>query len=319
MQRLRLYYLYQIILFTIATTLASPARAEAPQPTFDFERLLNTKTFFNGGNFQLQDLVMGFAPESSTTEISLYNDKREVVARQTAFEGYQGRDGVWAIVRPKPEQIRLETPGIYQLVFSVDGVPATRFPFRLVQTSAGDDPFNPEKKYAFDGYWKRLATVRLKPYDFKRVGHWPLMTAWFGELDLPEGKNKDGFEADLIHNGKLVAQADRRGGFIAREHYRPREIKLLHPHAPNEKTNAPPYLLEDYADGDYELRLTRHSDRNVFRNYRFKVTQGKLVHMDRSALGYQPAIDYLLPRGMLGRKAKTTMEEIYWIFNPPEG
>ena len=311
--------LCQVVIFALLSSGASGAvAAEPPTPTFDFERLLNTKTFWNSGSFQLGDLVMGFAPETSTTEIMLFNDKREVVAQQTAYAGYQGRTGAWAVVRPKAEQFRLQTPGIYQLVFSVNGVPATRFPFRLIQTSAGDDPFNPEKKFAFDGYWKRLAAVRLRPYDFKRTGTWPVPTVWVGELDLPEGKDKDMFESDLLHNGKLVAQSNRKGGFIAREHYRKREVKLLQLHEPNQLANAGPFLLEDYKDGDYELRLTRHSDRKVFRNFRFKVTDGKIAHMDRSTLGFQPAVDYLVPRGMKGRKNMTIMEEVVWVFSPPD-
>jgi len=242
------------------------------------------------------------------------------VSRTEFYDSSALLNGVWSVVKPKPPlEIFLDQPGIYQMVFMVNGEPATRFPFRLVETSAGDDPFNPQATYAFDGYWKRYAVVRLKDYDFKRKGTKVKYAIWSGQLDLAPGTKKGRFDAQLIHGGKVIAHIKRGGeGFIANEHYRKSSFSLLLPHVKKDAATAPPLLLEDYADGDYNLRITRLVDGEELRNFEFTVANGKMVGLPQSSLSYKPHVDYLMPQvDDDSTRNQFRMEKAVWLMDPP--
>lgn len=308
-------------LWTLLALFASaPGSADGPRPAFDYEHLLNARFGDTSGTIQLGNYVAGFMPQGATTELLIYNAKKELVARNKFWDDSQQRDGIWAIVKPQPPlNISLTEPGIYQMLFMVNGEPATRFPFRLIQTSAGDDPFNPSKTYAFDGMWKRYAVVRLKDYDFKRTGVRPNFTIWTGQLDLDDGTKAGRFFAELLHEGRVVAHTPRgRGGFITNEHYRKEKFSLLAPHEKKDATHAPPYLLEDYADGAYNLRISRLPDGKVLREFEFSVTGGKMTQLPQTEIGYEPHIDYLMPRvDDDSEQIAMRMEEAVWLLDKP--
>ncbi len=311
--------LHVATVFTLVLTGQSGTAAD-PKPAFDFEHLLNAKFHDSAGMLTLGKYIVGFAPEGASTELLLYNDKREVVARNKFWDDSQERDGIWSAVKPQPPlQITLDKPGIYQMLFLVNGEPATRFPFRLLETSAGDDPFNPQKTYAFDGLWKRYATVRLKQYDFKRQGTAPKFTIWTGQLDLAAGEQKGRFRAELEHNGKIVAHSKKdQGGFISNEHYRSEAFSLHVPHEKKDATNSAPYLLEDYADGDYHLRIVREPDGVELRDFEFSVAAGKIQPLPQSDLNHEPHIDYLMPRvDDDSSQILLRMEEAVWLMDKP--
>ena len=308
----------RISLLLAATLFSSYAIADGPKPAFDFEHLLNSKFHATSGMLMLDRYIVGFAPENATTELLLFNDKNEIVAQNKFWDDAQERHGIWSVVKPQPpQQIKLDKPGIYQMLFRVNGEPATRFPFRLVQTSAGDDPFNPQKTYAFDGLWKRYASVRLKDYTFKRNGTAPKFTVWTGQFDLAQGEKKGRFSAELSLDGKVVAESNKgKDGFIANEHYRAESFTLVVPHEKKDATNAPPYLLEDYADGDYRLRIVRQPDGHVLRDFELSVVDGKISPLAQSELNHEPHIDYLMPRvDDDSTRNVFQMEEAIWLMD----
>jgi len=306
-------------LFLVALT--TTVNAESPKPAFDFEGLLLQKFHDKNGMLNVNDFLVGFAPATFKTELLIFNDQKEVVSRNAFYDDHatNNRDGIWAYTRPQsPHQIRFDKPGIYQMVFMVDDQPVTRFPFRLIETSTGDDPFNPQKTFAFDGLWKRYANIRPREYDFKRTGTALEYTLWTGQLDLAPGAKKDMFLAELVLNGKVVAHSKLHQGFIPNTHYRVHTVKLHQPHEKAKATDAPPYLLEDYADGDYTLRLSRQSDQHVLREYGFNMTGGKIAQLPQTQLNHEPHVDYMLPRSRnRSQRNRLEIDEVHWIYAAP--
>jgi hypothetical protein len=127
-------------------------------------------------------------------------------------------------------------------------------------------------------------------------------------------KFQEYFFAQLIRGGKVVAHSKRRVAFFSGGHFKRRKFNLFHPHPIKKEANAVFFTMQDLlVDGDYELRITRRTDKKLIRNFRISVAGGKLRTLKRSTLGYKPATDYIVPR--VTKKGSTAYEfvEATWI------
>jgi hypothetical protein len=310
MRRLKNIFITAVMLFC---TVQNNLYAQQYSPTIDFENVLNTYFDSESGLISFRDARVIFAPEGKFNgQIAVVDADNKVVNSFSFYKDYKYRAGVYARALVKtPADVTLTRPGIYSIVFLVDKKPVTRLPFKLVQSSAGDDPFNPQKKYRFDGYWRTFAFIVMRTWkgeDFPEVHY------WVGGMDLPEGKRRGSQIVTLFRDGKLVAHSKRGVGTIQPGHFKEVRSSLYHVHPAGKEANAIPFLLEDWqVEGIYELRVNRQSDKTALRSFDFKVVNGKIEGHPRSKFGYKPQVDYIAPR--VQKKGATSLEltEAIWI------
>ncbi len=290
----------------------SAATAQYP-PTFDFEHMLDTYFDDRSGLISFQDGRLIFAPEGRLNAmIAVVNSGNKVMASFRFHKEYKARNGVYArgLVQA-PADVTLTEPGVYNIVWLVDGQPVSRLPVRLVQTGAGDDPFNPAKTYAYDGYWRRFALIIMDNWKGEK---WPEVYYWLGGMDLPPGKDRDAQIVSLFRDGKLVAHSKRSKGHFTQGHFEKTRSHLYHIHAEGQDYKARPFLLRDWqVDGVYELRVNRLSDKAALRSFDFKVVNGRLENHPRTRLGYEPQTDYIAPRVQKRSGTSPELVEAIWI------
>ena len=273
-------------------------------------------SFFGKDNglivFGQYDLV--FAPEGpAKAVVGVVNSNGDVLAQHAFLPNYRVREGVFArLAVDGPADLQLSEPGIYTMVFVVDGKPITRFPFILKQTGAGDDPYNPKKTYAFDGYWRQLAHITTSTLNDEPI---PIFSVWLGGLDLPAPEARQGFyRANLYRNGTLLAHTNRAADSYSSGHFKRRKFTLFHPHEEHQEVNARQLRMKEMLiDGEYELVLERKPDGVKLRHFKFTVADGKITPLARTQLGFDPAVDFIVPR--VTKKGSTVYEfvEAIWI------
>ncbi len=302
-----------MLFFMFLAPVASLSAQQYPA-TFDYANLMNTYFDDRSGLISFQEARVIFAPEDQFNgKIAVLDKNNTVISSFDFYKDYKVKNGVFARVLAKtPADVTLTKPGVYSIVYLVDGKPATRLPFQLKQSSAGSDPFNPVKTYQFDGYWRSFAYINL---DKSWKGDaYPEVFFWLGGVDLPDGKDRDGRMASLFRDGKLVAHSKRTQGIIRKGHFKEDKSTFYHPHDAGKEVNAIPFLLKDWlVDGVYELRINRMSDKVALRSYDFKVAEGKIEQHPRSILGYQPRVDFIAPRIQKKGGSSLEMTEVFWI------
>ncbi|MBT8077536.1 MAG: hypothetical protein KJO31_03125 [Gammaproteobacteria bacterium] len=293
-------------------TLSSLASAQYA-PAIDFESIMNGYFDDESGLINFTDYRVAFAPEAPFNGlVAVLDAEGTIVGQHKFFPDYANREGVFAVIRAVgPADVTLTTPGLYTIVFVVNNQPVTRFAVRLEETGSGDDPFDPVKKYGFDGYWRTMAHLTMKTWKDEQV---PEITMWAGSKDLPAGKRQDMFVARLLRDGEMVAHSRETTGHIAQGHFEPKYVSMYHPHTRRQIPNAELFMLKDWqVDGAYEIEVIRQSDGKKIRSYDFDVVDGEIQSIPQSQLGYESATDFVLPRVL--RKGGTALEmiEAIWI------
>jgi len=298
----------------VAVLLCTGMRSQAADyaPAVSFNSILNTYFDDSSGQISFRDSIVAFVPEGPFKGmVAVVDAEGKAVAKFEYFDSIM-REGVFGRVKVKGlAEVKLTTPGIYTIVYLIDGKPVTRMPVRLRQTGSGDDPFNPVKTFAFDGYWRTHAYFTMTTYNDEPA---PELNFWVGGIDLPEGETKDRFFAELIHDGKMVAHTKRTQGFIGSGHFKITKASLFHPHEYKRTANAELYMLSDLMkDGSYELKVTRTSDQAMIRSFDFVVKDGKFVPLKQTALDFDPHVDFILPRVVKRGANMFQLIEATWI------
>jgi hypothetical protein len=300
----------------VAVTLvlvAAPATAQKYPPTIDFESALDTYFDDSSGLISFNSSRVIFAPDGQFNGlVAVLDSDGQIVAKFDYYPDYGPKVGVYASVQAKgPADVTLTEPGLYTIVWVVDGQPATRLPVRLEKVSDGDDPFAPGATYRFDGYWRTTAYLAMDTYSGES---WPVLYYWLGGKDLAPGERTGRPFVKLYRDGDAVAHSRRTEGHFRQGHFDQTKATLFHPHRAGTEANVRPYLLDDWlVDGDYELRVTRQSDGATIRSFDFRVAGGEFEPHPRTVLGYEPRTDYIAPR--VQRKGATALEltEAIWI------
>ncbi len=298
----------------LAISASSASRQPARSPAIDLETMLDT--FFNNDNgiMRFDQYVVAFAPEGGIDgKVVVMNEARKVVAEFPFFREYRNTDGVFARAAVQgPADITLSEPGVYNLIFTVDGKPISRLPFAVDKT-VGGDPLNPKTSYQLRGMWSKAGHLTMRSAKDQQI---PVLSLWLGSSDLPEGATKDMFRAQLFRNGELVATSKQRLGSIAAGHFKRTTIDLYRPHDDRQAANAEPFALNDWTqDGSYELRITRQSDDAVLRTFTFEAVGGSIKPLPQTELSYEPTLDHITPR--IARKNTNTFEiiEAIWLMS----
>lgn len=281
----------------VLMSIISPA-AGAPEPAFTYESMMNIYFSDDSGKISIRDMDLAFAPEGEiNAAVVVTNAENTVIKSYKFYPDPRWREGVFArMTEVGPADFELAEPGVYNIVFLIDGKPVSRLPVVLEQTSEGDDPFDPVKKYRFFGMWQVygylfMNTIQDEPF--------PELNFWLGGKDLAEGETKDTFIATMKNeDGEVVAHSKDTQGYFGEGHYEQTDISLYHPHTHKEIPNAMPYLLSDWVakDGKYTIEVTRGSDKKLLRRFHVIVKDGKIQELPATDLKFEPHVDYMVPR-----------------------
>ena len=229
-------------------------------PAVTFDSLLNTYFDASNGTVAFDSVDLAFAPDQPLKAVVvIVGADNKVVASFPFLQNYAVRNGVFARARVEGTPAhQLTEPGIYNIVVMIDGQMATRLPVALVQTGAGDDPFDPQKTFRFDGLWRSHAYFTM---DRRGDTPRPQLNLWLGSIDLPEGKARDAFTATLLRDGEPVAHTKTDVGTLYEGHYDWQRIDFFHPHERKDAANARFFTAADLlVDGSYVVQVARGSD-----------------------------------------------------------
>ncbi len=287
----------------------------APEPAFTYESMLNLYFSDDSGMIRISDMDLAFAPEGDINAAVVVTDSENTVVKSYKFYTEpRWRKGVYArMSEVGPADFELTEPGVYNLVFLIDGKPISRLAFALELTSEGDDPFDPVKKYRFIGMWQVygylfMNTLRDEPF--------PELNLWLGGKDLAEGDSKDTFIATVKdEEGKVLAHSKDTQGYFGDGHYEQTEISLYFPHTHERIINAMPYMLSDWVanDGHYTIEVTRSSDKQLLRRFHVVVKDGKIEELPATNLKFEPHVDYIVPRVGDKHSQNYGFEKAIWL------
>jgi hypothetical protein len=296
-----------------ALGLANPGHAQNP-PAVVFESMLDSYFDNTSGYVSFVNYDIAFAPKGPAKgQVGIVDSKGKILAQHRFSETYKIRNEVFGrvLVTGTPG-IKLTEPGRYLMVFAMNGKLISRFPFTLIQTGAGADPFNPTKTYAFDGPWRKVAHITQDTFKGQPI---PVFTVWLGGLDMAKPNTHQAyFQARLLSGGKVVAHSKSQTSFYSGGHFKRRKFLLFQPHDVKKAANAIPFTMKDLLkDGTYELNLTRRSDGAKLRSFNITVDKGKFRILKRTTLGYKPAHDFIVPRVTKKGSTAYEYEKAIWI------
>lgn len=301
-------------LLAVMAACPTTARAQNYPPAILYEDLMNSYFDDSKGQVRLGSYTVAFAPEAPLNAVAAIVDREgKVVASHAAFPDYGIRDGVFAKMNIQgTPTVQLTEPGVYGLVFVIDGKPVTRFPFVLLETGGGDDPFKPEKTYAFDGVWRLFAYFTRETYSGEDV---PQLNLWLGGLDMASPDTFQGyFMASLKRDGAEIAHSKRQTSFYSNGHFERRSTLLFEPHDDRGAPNAVPIGMDELTvNGAYTLDVTRAEDGALLRRFEFTVAGGEIQPLDRARLGYDQPLDFIVPRVFKSGSSGYEFEEAIWI------
>ncbi len=285
---------YAVLVLLGLSTLADGA----PEPAFTYQSMLNTYFDDESGLISIRDIDLAFAPEGEINAAVVVTDAQNTVIKSYKFYPEpRFRDGVFArLSEVGPADFKLTEPGVYNIVYLIDGKPVSRLAVMLEETSAGDDPFDPVKTYRFLGMWQVYGYLTMNTW---KDEPYPELHFWLGGKDLAEGESKDMFSAKLKNkDGEVVAHSKETQGVFSEGHYEQTKVSLYHPHTKREIPNAMPYMLSDWTetDGKYTLEITRNADDKLIRRFHVTVKDGEIQGLGASEMDFEPRVDYIVPR-----------------------
>jgi hypothetical protein len=301
-----------LILLSFSVTLVSAA----PQPAVTLQSMLNMYFDDESGYIGVKNIDLAFPPKGQiNAAVALVDSNNTVVKSYKLSPDTRMRTKVFVRLNEVgPAGFNVTKPGIYNIVFLIDGKPISRLPVALEQTSTGEDPFNPTKTYSFAGLWQIYAY--LTSYNEWKGKPYPELHFWVGSRDLPKGETRDFFKVVLKHQGKIIAHSRETTGLISDypKHYHHVRTNLYHPHPRKKEANAIPFLLADWTktDGEYTMEINRLSDGALLRSFVYNVKGGKIQPIKESDLSYEPHIDYVVPR-VIKPSSTYELSEAIWL------
>ena len=251
--------------------------------------------------------------EAFDAEVVLADAAGTILARHPFRQYYELEDQVFARVGlVGPAEVQLSQPGLYNIFFVVGGEVMTRMPFVLREAGDGGDPFAPDESWSFDGFWRQLGYMT----EASSAGHQgPEFTFWAGGLDLADPATGEPVVAGLYDGAALIFHSKLPAGHIAPGRFARQSFHLFQPYDENAEADAPVMTIDDLTarDGDYVLRVFRRSDNAVIRAFHLTVENGEVRQHPRAVLGYEPHMDFLLPRVTRHGQSLYGLVEAIWL------
>ena len=293
---------------------AERAAAQSHPVTFSMQSILNG-FFGETGIVRFDFYDAAFVPEAEAfdAEVVLADEDGTILARHPFRQYYELEDQVFAQVSVVgPAEVQLVEPGLYNIFFLVEGEIVTRMPFVLHEAGDGGDPFTSERSWSFDGFWRQLGYLT----EASSAGYQgPEVTFWTGGLDLADPDTPEAVVAVLYDGADVLFHSKRSAGVISPGRFARQSFHLFHPHDANAEANAEVMTMADLTarDGDYVLRVLRRADNAVIRAFHITVENGAVRQHPRAILGYEPQMDFLLPRVTRHGQSLYGLVEAVWL------
>ena len=291
--------------------------AATPSSAFLFEPMLDIYfddqsglIAFHGSGYDLAS-----PPDEPLNAVIAVVDDTDTVVQSFPFRSqYANRTDNGAIARAMMDgtaEITLTEPGVYNIVFMIDGALVSRLPVALERVQTGDDPFEAETHYRYFGLWERYAYLSM---DTWRGEDWPALNFWAGMRDFAEERHRLPIQVELHRDGELVAHSKPTEGTVPFEHYQRLESRLYHPHDRKSAPNAEPFLAHDWTlDGDYTVTVSRQTDGQAIRRFVYTAVDGEIEPLDETRIGHEPMIDYRPARVRDKSSSGYDFVEAIWI------
>jgi hypothetical protein len=293
------------------------AASAQTSPVFLFEPMLDTYFDDQSGLivFHASGYDLAFPPDEPLNALIAVVDDTDTVVESFPFRSkYTNRTENGAFARAMLDgtaEITLTEPGVYNVVYIIDGKLVSRLPVVLERLEIGDDPFERETVYRYYGLWELYAHITN---DTWKGENWPKLTFWAGIRDFNERTHQLRFFAELKRDGEVVAHSKRTSGSIPYKHYQRVEANLYYPHEQKLAHNAIPFAESEWTrDGDYEITITRKPDGALLRKFHFIAHDGKIQPLPETLPDHQPAIDYRVPRVIKKGSSGYEFAEAVWI------
>lgn len=269
------------------------AQAQPRTPSVALESLLDT-AFHATGIVRLDTLDIVFAPAPPVeVQVQVIGPDGQPLATFPTYPEYKFTSQAFGRLQVVgPAEAQLTTPGKHELRVLVQGKLATVLPFSAAVVG-GEDPFAPGRTWRFDGPWRRWGYLLEREVRGVRVVD---LVYWVGAADLAPDQKAGQVLGQILFDGKVIAHSNERRGHIADQHFKRDSLSFFRPHDAKEPNPTPFGVADLQADGRYELRLTRQSDQVTLRSFPFEVKDGTWVSHPRTALGHEPAPEYIAPR-----------------------
>jgi len=304
-------------LLALALALAAASAWAQDRPAFLFEPLLDT--YFDDSSglivFHAAPYDLAFpTKEPLNATVAVVDAGDTVIASFPFRERYLNRTDNGVIARAALDgtaEVTLTEPGVYNIVFLIDGTPVSRLPVVLERIEIGEDPFERETVYRYHGLWPLHAHITNGSW---KGEDWPALTFWAGMRDFSEQAHQQAFFVEMKRNGEVVAHSRRSEGTFSYKHYHRVRVHLYHPHDDKSSANAVPVLRDEWMqDGDYEITVTRQADGATLRRFHYSARGGRIQPLPETVPGYQPAIDSRVPRVLKKGSSGYEFVEAIWI------
>ncbi|MFA5633230.1 MAG: hypothetical protein WC997_17110 [Porticoccaceae bacterium] len=297
---------------TVCAFLLAGSALAQQLPSIAFESLLDTP-FHPSGVLAFDNLDVVFAPPPPVQgRIDVVKIKGgETIASFNSLPDYRMADKAFArMAFVGPAHAQLNEPGAYEVRVFINGTLATAMPF-TARVSGADDPFNPDKTWAYEGPWSKWGYFTMRPLRDTEVID---LVYWTGKEDLAPGTTKDALQAKLLRGGKVIAHSSGYKGHIANERFRRHDLTLYEPHEAAKEPNPVPLSIANLMEpGKYELRLERGSDNKVLRTFRFSTKDGRIVPHSRTDLKHNPATEFIAPRVLKKGTSSYEFVAVEWL------
>ena len=297
-----------VLLLSLATATMATAQPPSRPPGLMYSTLLNgVQLNDRTGELRLDQIQAVFLPEPPSDNAWSYNpDDGKLTARLSGPDNQQLAEyrfyaqklqGVfwnlsgYQITTPDGanQDVQLTQPGNYELVFSVEGKPFYRFPFKVAVQQSGDE-FDPQPRYHLEGAWSHMGYLF---YAEANPSNAVAFKTWLRDKDKGDAYRSDKVNVRVIResDGELVAVSgsDSHGTtyqlkpnwvrFSFELYAQPRETATL-------KTNK---LLS--ANGSYRIEVEVNGEK--WGAFPFQVADGKIVKAGRQVRDSTDPLEYV--------------------------
>ncbi|MGE0441009.1 MAG: hypothetical protein AB7S39_11025 [Gemmatimonadales bacterium] len=270
----------------LLAALVALAPLAVPPPAIDMTSLLGIRFYEASGGFMIEALTLVFPPDGDFEAAAVFRTKAgaEVVRMPLAVQQWSLPPFVGLVPGPgHPGMATIGREGDFVLDIEVAGRVAGSLPFSLHKQS-GSDPYRPATRWMIEGPWRSLALLRADP----AAPTHPVVAAFWTGLDETGLSGNQKVTVAVTRGGTTVAVS--RPQVVSTAAWAPFAIELL---KPGFSAN---FTLGDLTATAGPCRIDiLVGDRRV-KSFAATVRGGALVPNGRSALGFEPGSEHLVPK-----------------------
>ena len=275
---------------TLAAVAALGSPLAAQSPAVEAVSLMDLRFYDANGGFMADGLCLVFPPDGDASYELVVRDEGGAVKGKAQMQlqrwgQYEVFDGLDSLGVPV---FQVGEPGDYVMSVEKDGEALTSLAFTMDKQESGD-PFNPRTTFTREGPWQALAflsSVTGKPDGPMQFHFWSCLR------EIPkDGSKLPQADVTLRRGDEVLARFQSKLSISGETWRRFNRNLVVAQDGPTVQFTMERLLSED---GEYTLVL--ESGGKDVKSWPLVVEGGALRPHPRSAFGYEPATDYLVPK-----------------------